>query len=124
MNVEQLKNYCLGFPGSEMNEIKHPGNLLSYSLMGKKFAYFKTSQPEQWRFSIKTSPAIFMELTDQEGFKPARFMGRFYWVSVVNIESLNDEHLKSFIEYSYQAALGSLPKYKQAIIKNGPQHQE
>ncbi len=118
MNVEQLKLYCLSLPGSETKEIKHPGNLLSYSLLGKKFAYFKTSQPEQWRFSFKASPAIFMELTDQEGFKPARFMGRFFWVTAVNVNEINEDYLKSLIEYSYQAAFTSLPKYKQASIKD------
>jgi len=117
MNVEQLKDYCLSLPGSEMKEIKHPGNLMSYSLLGKKFAYFKTSQPEQWRFSFKTSSAVFMELTDQEGFKPARYMGRFYWITAVNVNEIDEAYLKSLIEYSYEAALNSLPKYKQATIK-------
>ena len=116
MNVEQLKAYCLSFPGSEANEIKHPGNLLSYSLMGNKFAYFKTSEPEQWRFSVKASPEVFMELTDQEGFKPARYMGRFYWVSIVNVAHMNEDYLKSLIDYSYNHALKKLPKYKQAQI--------
>jgi len=122
MNVEQLKLYCLSLPGSKTKEIKHPGNLLSYSLLGKKFAYFKTSQPEQWRFSFKASPAVFMELTDREGFKPARFMGRFYWVTAVNVNEMNEDYLKSLIEYSYQAAFTSLPKYKQASIKDQPWH--
>jgi len=28
---------------------------------GKKFAYFKTSNPERWRFSVKVTPARFVE---------------------------------------------------------------
>ena len=116
MNVEQLKEYCLSLPGSEAKEIAHPGNLLSYSLLGKKFAYFKTSQPEQWRFSLKTLPTMFMELTDQDGFKPARYMGRFYWVSIIDVEMVDENYLKSLIEYSYNFALKSLPKYKQAAL--------
>ena len=51
---------------------------------GRKFAYFKTSEPEQWRFSIRTTPERFMELTDVPGIKPARYMAKFHWVTIVN----------------------------------------
>ncbi|UUZ46549.1 hypothetical protein LP420_21645 [Massilia sp. B-10] len=41
----------------------------------KKFAYFKTSTPEQWRFSIRVSPDRFLELTDVPGIKPSALHG-------------------------------------------------
>ena len=117
MTIEDLKQLCRSFPLAIEQHYGAPSNILTYSLYDKKFAYFKTSQPEQWRFSFKTSSAVFMELTDQEGFKPARYMGRFYWITAVNVNEIDEAYLKSLIEYSYAAALNSLPKYKQATIK-------
>jgi hypothetical protein len=35
-----------------------------YTVGGRKFAYFKTSEPERWRFSTRVAPDRFIELTD------------------------------------------------------------
>ncbi len=85
MNVTQLKTYCANLAGAVETLQGHPNNLLDYAVGGKTFAYFKTSEPEQWRFSIRVTPDHFLELTDIEGVKPARYMGRFHWVTLVDI---------------------------------------
>ena len=51
MNVPQLKELCRGFPSATETLYGHPYNFLVYSVGGRKFAYFKTSHPERWRFS-------------------------------------------------------------------------
>jgi len=73
MNIEQLKEFCKSLPSSIAEELGHPSNLLSYKVKDKKFAYFKTSEPEQWRFSFRVTPDRFLELVDQPGIKPARY---------------------------------------------------
>jgi predicted DNA-binding protein (MmcQ/YjbR family) len=72
MDTRQLKQICGGLPGAESKLYEHPSNILVYSVGDKKFAYFKTSEPEMWRFSIRVSPDRFVELTDAPGIKPAR----------------------------------------------------
>jgi len=114
--IKQIKKYCLAFPGVEEELFSAPANILTYKIGGKKFAYFKTSDPEKWRFSFRVLPDRFLELTDQEGIKPARYMHRFHWVSVVKVDSLPQDYLHDLIKWSYQKALSSLSKKKQAEI--------
>ena len=90
--------------------------MLVYSVGGKSFAWFKTSDPEKWRFSFRVTPDRFLELTDTSGIKPARYMGRFHWVTMVKIESVPDDYLVELLMWSYQKAFTSLSKKKQAEL--------
>ena len=116
MNVADLKIYCSRYPGAESRLYGAPSNILSYSVGGKQFAYFKTSEPEQWRFSIRTTPERFLELTDIPGIKPARFMGRFHWVTVVDVRTVPEDYLTELLEWSYRKALSGLTKRQQSAI--------
>jgi hypothetical protein len=71
MNIEQVKDFCKSFSKVTERENGHPSNILSFFICEKKFAYFKTSDPEKWRFSFRVTPERFLELTDQPGlFNP------------------------------------------------------
>ena len=50
MNVPQLKKFCRGFPGATETLYAEPYNFLVYAIGGRKFAYFKTSDPETVAF--------------------------------------------------------------------------
>ncbi|MEZ8130564.1 MmcQ/YjbR family DNA-binding protein [Enterovibrio norvegicus] len=113
MDVETLKQQCLTMKGAREHEEAAPNNVLIYSVGGKKFAYFKTSEPEQWRFSIRVSPERFLELLDQPGVKPARYMHRFHWVTIVDVTVFNEEYLATLIAWSYSKAMSSLSKKAQ-----------
>jgi len=71
MNVAQLKQFCRSFPQAMETFCGEPYNFLVCSVGGRKFAYFKTSEPERWRFSMRVAPERFLELTDVPGVKPA-----------------------------------------------------
>jgi predicted DNA-binding protein (MmcQ/YjbR family) len=116
MDTQQLKDFCGRFAGARAQLHEHPGNVLVYSVGDKNFAYFKTSEPEKWRFSIRVSPERFVELTDVPGIKPARYMGRFHWITIVNPNSLPADYLVELIEWSYQKALGSLSRQRRAEL--------
>jgi len=116
MNVEQLKTLCREFVGSTETFHGEPSNILVYSVGGKNFAYFKTSEPEKWRFSTRVSPDRFVELTDIPGVKPARYMGRFHWVTFAKVNQFPAPYLAELVEWSYRKALGSLSKIKQRSI--------
>jgi predicted DNA-binding protein (MmcQ/YjbR family) len=81
-----------------------------YSVGGKTFAYFKTSAPEKWRFSIRVTADRFVELTDVPGIKPARYMARYHWVTIVDVRSVPADYLGELVEWSYHKALGSLSR--------------
>lgn len=116
MNVAALKDYCSQYPGATSKLSGEPANVLSYSVGGKTFAYFKTSDPEKWRFSFRTSADRFIELTDVPGIKPARYMGRFHWVTVVDVRNMPEDYLRELIGWSYARAKSSLSRRSQLAI--------
>ena len=119
MNVTQLKAFCRGFPGATETLYEDPYNFLVYAVGGRKFAYFKTSQPERWRFSTRVTPDRFIELTDVPGVKPARYRGRFYWITIVNVAGFPPTYLAELVQWSYQRAFASLSRKRQIGVR-GP----
>ena len=117
MNVFQLKKFCRDFPHTTETLYGEPYNFLVYAVGGKKFAYFKTSNPERWRFSTRVTPDRFVELTDVPGVKPARYRGRFGWITIVDVSTFPASYLRELVEWSYQRALASLSRAKQHAIR-------
>lgn len=114
MNITDVQRYCAERPGATSHLHGEPWNVLVYSIGDRRFAYFKTSDPERWRFSFKVTPDRFLELTDMPGVKPARFMGRFRWVTVVDVRTLPPAYLRELVDWSYMHALASLTRAKRA----------
>lgn len=119
MKVDQLKQLCAACPGASEQLYGPPSNILVYSVGDKKFAYFKTSTPEQWRFSLRVSPDRFLELTDVPGIKPARYMGRFHWVTIVDPKTLPRDYLLELLDWSHAKALASLSAGARAALLKG-----
>jgi predicted DNA-binding protein (MmcQ/YjbR family) len=115
MDVETVKELCSGYPSASSKLYGPPSNVLVYYVGGKKFAYFKTSEPERWRFSFRASAERFLELTDVPGFKPARYLGKFHWVTVVDVAAVPDAELRELITSSYERAL-TRPKGRRSGI--------
>lgn len=105
MDVEALKAHCKRYPGASSKLFGPPGNVLVYYSGGRRFAYFKTSEPEKWRFSIRTTPERFLELTDIPGIKPARYLARFHWVTIVDTSAIPADYLHELIAWSYARAV-------------------
>jgi predicted DNA-binding protein (MmcQ/YjbR family) len=116
MNVTQLKAHCLSYRAATECLHAAPVNVLSYKVGDKTFAYFKTSAPEQWRFSVRVPSDLFLGLTDMPGVKPARYMGRFHWVTIVDVAKFPPAYLQELVRGSYERALTSLSKARQRDI--------
>jgi predicted DNA-binding protein (MmcQ/YjbR family) len=108
MNVKQLKKFCSMMPGVNERLLAHPNNILVFSLAQKNFAYFKTSEPERWRYSIKVTPDRFIELTGIAGVKPARYRSRYHWITIVDVDNFPAAYLRELLEWSYRHAFESL----------------
>lgn len=104
MDVAAVKVFCSRLPGASSKLYGPPSNVLVYYVGGRKFAYFKTSEPERWRFSVRTTPDTFLALTDVPGIKPARYTARFHWVTIVDVEGLTSGYLRELIEWSHGKA--------------------
>ncbi len=110
MNVAELKRHCRGYRGAGETDHGEPWNFLVYTVGDRKFAYFKTSAPERWRFSVRVWPERFVELTDMPGVKPARWRGRYHWITIVRVEAFPEDYLVALVDASYRQALDSVPK--------------
>jgi len=110
MDVAALKRYCAGLPGAEARLHGEPANILVYAVGGKRFAHFKTSAPQRWRFSLKAPAERFLELTDQPGIQPARWLARFHWITIVDVRSLPSGELRALVDGSYRSAVAKLPR--------------
>ena len=119
MDTAGLKRFCASFPAADETLHGEPSNILVYVVGGKTFAYFKTSEPERWRFSFRVTPERFVELTDQPGIKPARWMGRWYWVTVVDVRRVPEEYLRELVTWSYRRALEKLSRKRRAELLGG-----
>ncbi len=116
MTLAPLQALCAAFPGAEYLECGPPSNFALYSVGGRKFAYFKTSEPERWRFSLYVGTERFLELTDMPGIKPARYMGRHYWVTIVPPYRIDDAYLIELLKASYTRALNGLSRVKRERV--------
>jgi predicted DNA-binding protein (MmcQ/YjbR family) len=119
MDVAAVKRHCSRLPGASSKQYGPPSNVLVYYVGGRKFAYFKTSEPERWRFSLCTSPERFLELTEQPGIKPARYLARFRWVTIVAVGAVPADYLRELIAWSYAKASSGLSARRRAALQLG-----
>lgn len=120
VNVPQLRKFCRNLPGSDERLLTDPYNILVHSVNRNDFAYFKTSAPERWRFSIKVTPSRFVELTDVPGVKPARYRGRYHWVTIVDVANFPAAYLRELVTWSYQYAWDKLPNARRQLLPGAP----
>jgi len=120
MNAAQLKTWLLTFPGAVETLHGEPSNILVYKVGDKTFAYFKTSEPERWRFSLRVTPDRFLELTGMPGVKPARYMGRYHWVTIVKVAPFQEDYLRELVQWSYDKAVSQLSKTKRLALPPPP----
>jgi len=67
--------------------------------------------------SLSCHPERFLELTGVPGIKPARWMGRWRWVTVVDVRSVPSDYLRELVDWSYRRALDSLSaKRRKAVL--------
>jgi len=112
MNIEQLRKFCLSFPGAT-EDIKW-GADLCFSVGAKMFCV--TSADSVSGMSFKCTPEKFAELIEREGIDPAAYVGRYKWVSVSDLDAVTPTELKDLIRTSYQLVFDKLPpKIKKTI---------
>jgi predicted DNA-binding protein (MmcQ/YjbR family) len=52
------------------------------------------------------------------GIRPARYMGRYRWVTIVDVRAVPEEYLRELVEWSYRAAVASLSKTRQRQLQD------
>lgn len=99
MSVDSVRGYCLSFP--QARETLQWGEDLCFKVAGKIFAVLSLdSVPPSLCF--KCMPEKFVELCEQEGIRPAPYVGRYKWVLLDRLDVLGDEELEDLIRQSYE----------------------
>jgi predicted DNA-binding protein (MmcQ/YjbR family) len=113
MNIEQLRKFCLSFPGAT-EDIKWGADLCF--CVGEKMFCVTGADSIQSGVSMKCTPEKFAELIERDGIDPAAYVGRYKWVRIENLDAVTPPELKALIETSYQLVFDKLPsKTKKAL---------
>jgi len=107
MKIEQLRKFCLSFPGAT-EDIKW-GSDLCFSV-GKKMFAVTSAESNEGGISVKCTPEKFAELTERKGIIPAHYVARYHWVTIEDQNAVTTDELKKLIEKSYQLVFEKLPK--------------
>src|SRR5512133_413927 len=99
MDMDAIRVYCLSFPYATEN--LQWEDELCFKVGGKIFAMVGLGSVPQ-RLTLKCSPEHFAELTEREGINPARYVGRYKWITVSRPDALTDSELREAISSSYE----------------------
>lgn len=107
MNHEQLRKFCLSFPGAT-EDVKWGADLCF--CVGEKMFCVTGADSIAGGLSLKCTPEKFAELTEREGIDPAAYVGRYKWVRIADLNAVSNDELKDLVSTSYQLVRDKLPK--------------
>lgn len=114
MNLDSLRTYCLALPDATENV--QWGADLVFKIGGKMFTVAST-EPGETKVSFKCTPEEFAELVEQDGIKPADYVARYHWVTLLRWDALPDRDVRRLIKDSYEMVKAKLPKRRAAPKK-------
>jgi predicted DNA-binding protein (MmcQ/YjbR family) len=117
MDIEQLREYCLGKPGTE-ESFPFGQETLVFKVGGKIYLLTGLSS-EQLRFNVKCDPEKAEELREQfPCVLPGYHMNKKHWNTIVIDGSVDSKQLREWIDHSYELVAGSLTgKAKKSATK-------
>jgi len=117
MNLDQLRELCLSFPGT--TEQIQWGDDLLFKVGGKMFAVTRLEPAKVW-ISLKANPESFAELTERPGVIPAPYLARAKWISLESPDALPDAEFTQLLRESYELVLAKLPRKMRESIGKRP----
>jgi len=107
MNVDEIRKYCLAFPGATEN--LQWADDLCFKIRGKIFVTLALTAVPQ-KLCFKCTPETFAELVEREDIRPAPYVGRYKWVILDRLDALSQDELRKFIRESYEMVAAKAPK--------------
>jgi predicted DNA-binding protein (MmcQ/YjbR family) len=111
VNLESLRAYCLSFP--DATEQVQWGADLVFKIGGKMFTV-ACLDPGETKVSFKCTPEEFAELVEHEDVKPADYVARYHWVTLLAWDALPDREVRRLVKDSYDMVRAKLPKKRAA----------
>jgi predicted DNA-binding protein (MmcQ/YjbR family) len=115
MNIDQLRTFCLSFPGVT-EQIQWEDDLL-FKVGGKMFAVAPLEPACLW-LTLKADPEEFLELTERPGIVPAPYLARAKWISIESPDTLPRAEVEALLRKSYDLVVAKLPqKSRDSLVK-------
>ncbi|KGE13988.1 MmcQ/YjbR family DNA-binding protein [Sphingobacterium deserti] len=111
MNIEQLREYCIGLKGVT-EELPFGPDTLVFKVGGKVFLLVGLDQVNQLAFNVKCDPdrAIELRADYPNTVLPGYHMNKKHWNTVHGNQDLSDVALVELIDHSYDLVFKSLTK--------------
>lgn len=111
MNIESLRNYCIGKKGVT-ESFPFDKNTLVFKVKGKIFALANINEFDS--INLKCAPSKAIDLRAEfQSIQPGYHMNKNHWNTVYCHAELSNQQIKKLIDDSYQLVVEQLPKYIQ-----------
>ncbi len=118
MHLDWLRETCLSFPGT--TEQIQWGDDLLFKVGGKMFAVAPL-EPRAVVLSFKTSPEMFVELTERPNIIPAPYLARAKWIAMESRSAIPQVELAGLLRSSYDLVAAKLPKkFRDSLARGVP----
>jgi predicted DNA-binding protein (MmcQ/YjbR family) len=117
MNIDQLRQLCLSFPGTT-EQIQWENNLL-FKVGGKMFVVIPLEPARLW-LTLKADPEEFVELTERPGILPAPYLARAKWIAIESPHTLPQAEVAALLRKSYDLVVAKLPRAAQQSLASPP----
>lgn len=107
MTSEQVAAFCMSLPGAR-EDIKWGGVRVFSVAESKMFALFHLDGRDGLAFKVDAD--LFLGFCDRPGIRPAPYLARARWISMVPPYPLSDTELSELLRRSHQLVVGKLPK--------------
>jgi predicted DNA-binding protein (MmcQ/YjbR family) len=115
MRAHELRDHCLGFPGSDETFPFGPQTSV-FKVAGKVFALSRLAH-RPLQVSLKCEPLLAQQLREShEAVLPGYHLNKRHWNTVIVDGSLADEVIKDMIEDSYDLVVSQLPASRRRAL--------
>lgn len=116
MNIEELRDFCLGLNGTSEG-MPFDDKILVFKVMGKMFCLTNIENFES--VNLKCDPVKAIDLREKfEAVQPGYHMSKKHWNTIRIDDSITSNLLKKWIIDSYNLVAKSLTKKQQEELKN------
>ncbi|MHC6225491.1 MmcQ/YjbR family DNA-binding protein [Pseudomonas sp. X10] len=112
MSPEQVVELCLSLPGAR--EDYKWGGVRVFSVAGNKM--FAVLDLAGAGLSFKVDSELFLGYADRPGIRPAPYLARAHWISMVPPYPMGREELSDLLRRSHQLVVRRLPKRLQPAL--------
>lgn len=118
MNIEELRDYCIGKKAATEETPFGPDTLV-FKVSSKVFLLVGLDQIDHLSFNVKCNPEYAIELREKYPYTvfPGYHMNKKHWNTVFANRELADSFLFGLIDHSYDLVIQGLSKKEKEALK-------